>query len=83
MSKPGDKVVCIRLDYINGVGDLSKLSLNIGQIYIVEHVELYSVSVCGYLFGIYDETWKIRSFSDYFIPLSEWREKQIKIVLDD
>jgi len=84
MIKTGDKVICIRKDYINLSYVNSELDLTIGESYIVELVMDRSIQIKGWVFGKNekDDTF-LRYFKDYFTTIAELREQQIKSVIDD
>ena len=78
MIKAGDKVVCI----------VNKSLYEINKIYEISDTQFFSED------GIYHKIfygdknymhfwYHDRSIGEEFIPLSEWREQQIKAVLDD
>jgi len=84
MIKAGDRVVCI--DIINGIDvtNNTKFPCEIGDICIVEEIRKHNYNGTAssiVLFG--DWIFGSEIFSNYFITLAEWREQQIKIVLDD
>ena len=88
MIKSGDKVVCIRLDYLDGEGRYSELPFNIGDtFYIKINYDNTCIHINGYAFGLKNDNIYLRYFSDYFITYNEWlalqREEQIKSVLDE
>lgn len=88
MIKAGDKVVCLRLDYLNGDGKYSELPFNIGDTFYVQiNYNKTSIHINGYAFGLKNDNTYLRYFPDYFMPYNEWlalqREEQIKSVLDD
>lgn len=88
MIKAGDKVVCIKDD--EHVYSTRKSTYREGVTYEVLYTG-ESGAVCIKCddggFDIYFIHRQLRSiariFSDYFILLAEWREKQIKSVIDD
>ena len=79
MIKKGDKVVCIK-DYIT-----ETKSSEIGNIYSVDYISDFSTIVLINSCVFYIRN-KISDndlyFYDYFATLAEWREKQIKSILD-
>jgi len=83
MIRNGDKVICIRKDYINSFGVNSELDLTIGESYIVHHRINY-IHINGRDFGLdeKDDSY-LRYYKDYFISLADIREQQIKSILDD
>jgi hypothetical protein len=83
MIKAGDKVICIKLDYMTSDGILHQLDFSIGEIYVVGSANnLIAIRGYGWAFGINDSNC-IREFKDYFITLAEWREQQINSILND
>jgi hypothetical protein len=87
MINVGDKVICLK-DYVV-YGFLSKHTYKENKIYEVLTSE---IGVSQYRIFINDEEnaglWfdlitNKDFYSKYFITLAEWREQQIKIVLDD
>ena len=81
MIKAGDKVICINSDY-DEYDILAELPCEVGDI-----CEIHSVSTTtplGEVF-MFKGLWEfdISMFYKYFIPIAEWREQQIKSVLDD
>lgn len=92
MIKTGDKVVCIKEyetltinTYISRKANYRKgftyevlgISKTTGRVYIKCDNGDYTS------FGIVDNLFNSDFFLDYFIPLAEFRENQIKSVLDD
>jgi len=82
MIKVGDKVICIKTDYISTEGNLCELDMTIGKLYTIDRISNRSITIDRWLFGLIDEIF-IRKFQDYFITLADWREKQIDNILND
>ena len=83
MIKAGDKVICIN-SYYDEINFMTEIPCEIGDICIVDEIRKHSYDGTIYsivLFG--DWTFDKNIFSKYFIPIAEWREQQIKSVLDD
>ena len=94
MIKKGDKVFCIKeQEYIFG-GNRKHTHLR-GNIYEVLNIrvsdkllyiqtqENYNDSIDGLWFSLDDNNHNRKIFSDYFITLAEWRDKQIDSILKD
>ena len=87
--KKGDIVICNRLDYINGCGELSYLPFHIGKRYYIDsifHHRLSNEITCIYItgdsggkfaFSYYLDPVYLRKFSDYFISLEDYRDNII------
>jgi hypothetical protein len=82
MIKVGDKVICIKTDYISTEGNLCELDMTIGELYTIDRISNRSITIDRWSFGLIDEIF-IRKFQDYFITLADWREKQIDNILND
>jgi len=82
MIKVGDKVICIKTDYISTEGNLCELDMTIGKLYTIDRISNRSITIDRWSFGLIDEIF-IRKFQDYFITLADWREKQIDNILND
>ena len=82
MIKVGDKVICIKTDYISTEGNLCELDMTIGELYTIGRIGNKSITIDRWTFGLIDEIF-IRKFQDYFITLADWREKQIDNILND
>ena len=79
MIKAGDKVICIKTDIYG------ELPCEVGGIYVVDDIRTRSydgkiISIVIFTDYLFDD---INNFIKYFIPIAEWREQQIKSVLDD
>jgi hypothetical protein len=92
MIKTGDKLRCIRTDYIDSNNHYAELTIKIGDFYSVESVNyaFNYIIVNGWAFGIDEEEPKmgnLRYYKHYFMTYNEWlaleRERQIKTILDD
>jgi len=82
MIKVGDKVICIKTDYISTEGNSCELNMTIGKLYTIDRISNRSITIDRWSFGLIDEIF-IRKFQDYFITLADWREKQIDNILND
>ena len=86
MIKAGDKVVCIE-DYNSFIFDVIKQKYIKGKIYkIIDINGEYDIYIEGEIKnknGWIGHWFYTNSFSKYFIPLAEYREQQIKSVLDE
>lgn len=82
MIKKGEKVICIRTDYINKDGNPDELPFQIGKDYIVSHFGNLSVHIEGWAFSKGDNIY-LRKFEDYFITLAEYRDKRIDEILNE
>ena len=93
MIKAGDKVVCVKdyeyvytnrkANYTEGFTyEVLGIGEQTGRAYIKCDDEDYGRRA-GSFFDIHGDSINSPLFSDYFIPLSEFREQQIKSVLDD
>ena len=94
MIKKGDKVICIRIDFIDSNGNIGKLPFQIGKDYIVSHCGKLSIHVEGWAFSklpihvesllkVQPDYIYLRKFEDYFITLAEFRDKRIDEILND
>ena len=80
----GDKVICSKLEYISTNGENCELPFTIGDSYDIQRINnRLCVYIDGYAFGLYKDDVYIRLFSDYFITIAEYREQQIKTILDE
>jgi hypothetical protein len=77
MIKEGDKVICINNVY-EEQGLLAEIPCEIGDIIEVSFVNHEHMMV--YILDVWD--FNINTFLKYFITLSEWREQQMKSILD-
>ncbi len=84
----GDKIICIK-PYNIVIREYTE-----HKIYIIEHIYENRVYVTEDISKVNSGYWFLREndpvingyvgyFYDYFIPLAEWREQQIKTVLDE
>ena len=82
MIKKGDNVICIDDTY--HVGHDIKLPCKLGEICTINDIQGKYVIMFGgnWLFSL-NNKYSCSYFFNYFIPISELRERQIKSVLDD
>lgn len=88
MIKEGDKIICIKLDYLDGDDIYRELPFKIGEIFYAKlNYNKISIHINGYAFGLEQNNLFLRYFPDYFMLYNEWlalqREEQIKTVLDE
>ena len=93
----GDRLVCIRTNYIDSNNQYAELPLKIGDFYFVENITSKYIIVNGLAFGINEEEeyepsslfplYRLRYYKYYFMTYNEWlaleRKRQIKTILDD
>jgi hypothetical protein len=85
----GDKVICIK-DF-----DVSNQKFIKGKVYQIKRIDKYSCYIAGeiyindrnfgyrlFYFKYERKSWH-KMFSEYFITLAEWRDKQINLILDE
>jgi hypothetical protein len=80
MIKVGDEVICINNLYEYEYGNMmAELPCEVGDICKIKHVHHDEVSLFhdSWIFGINEDFFK------YFITIGQWREQQIKTILDD
>ena len=86
MIKVGDKVVCINNSYIHA-GKLKFFSnIKPGNVYEIQPVNtkyFKYIAIAGYAFNLEEHDGSQWWYKDHFITLAEWREQQIKVVLNE
>ena len=80
----GDKVMCINSDY-EETGLMAEIPCEVGDICIVDEIRSYNSHQRKYIDIVLFGDWLFDSniFCKYFITIADWREKQIKSVIDD
>jgi uncharacterized protein (DUF779 family) len=68
-----DKFICIK----------KRLLINLGDIYLLDKMENTEASFVYHQSGGVLDIISDNIITEYFITIAEWREKQIKTILDD